>query len=163
MNIDFLELTDQDFPWVKLIYDYYIKNSTATYYTDEISISELKDFIPVGHPKYHAYLVRVDNERVGFCYVGQYKKRQAYHRTAEVSLYLKSDFTGKGIGKEILAFLEKDAKKSGISVLIGIISGDNTNSIKLFERSSYEKCAHYKQVGEKFNTILDVVAYQKIL
>jgi L-amino acid N-acyltransferase YncA len=48
-------------------------------------------------------------------------------------------------------------------VLIGIISGDNINSIILFENCGFEKCGHYKQVGEKFNEILDVVSYQKII
>ena len=59
--------------------------------------------------------------------------------------------------------LEKTAFKHGIKVLIGIISGDNQSSIKLFEKCGFEKCGHYKQVGEKFGKILDVVSYQKIL
>lgn len=59
--------------------------------------------------------------------------------------------------------LEKMAKKTDIKVLIGVISGDNQQSIKLFEKCGFEKCAHFKKVGEKFGKILDVVAYQKIL
>jgi phosphinothricin acetyltransferase len=105
----------------------------------------------------------MDNECCGFCYFSQYKKRQAYDRTAEISLYLKPEYTGRGIGKDVLTYLENVAKQNGISVLIGIISGDNENSIKLFERTGYEKCAHFRQVGEKFNKILDVVSYQKII
>jgi len=62
-----------------------------------------------------------------------------------------------------LEYLEKVAKRNGISVLIGIISGDNENSIRLIENCGYEKCGHFKQIGEKFNKILDVVSYQKII
>lgn len=163
MRLEFVELTETDLELVKEIYDYYIKNSTATYYTEKISIDELKEFIPVHHKKYKSFMIINDNEPCGFCYLSQYKKRQAYDRTAELSLYLKPEYTGKGIGKVVLAYLEKVAKNSGISVLIGIISGDNGNSIKLFEMNGYEKCAHYRQIGEKFNKILDVVSYQKIL
>lgn len=163
MRLEFVELTETDLELVKEIYDYYIKNSTATYYTEKISIDELKEFIPFHHKKYKSFMIINDNEPCGFCYLSQYKKRQAYDRTAELSLYLKPEYTGKGIGKVVLAYLEKVAKNSGISVLIGIISGDNGNSIKLFEMNGYEKCAHYKQIGEKFNKILDVVSYQKIL
>lgn len=53
------------------------------------------------------------------------------------------------------------AKKSGLKNLIGIISGDNGGSIALFEKSGFEKCEHFKNIGEKFNKILDVVAFQK--
>jgi L-amino acid N-acyltransferase YncA len=163
MNIEFAELTEADLEFVREIYNFYIENSTATYYTEKISVDELKEFIPVQHIKYKSLLINIDNEPIGFCYISQYKKRQAYDRTAELSLYLKPGYTGRGIGKVALAYLEKKARDNGISVLIGIISGDNENSIKLFEKNGYEKCAHYKQVGEKFNKILDVVSYQKLL
>lgn len=163
MIIEFADLTAPDLELVKEIYDYYIEHSTATYYTEKISINELREFIPVHHKKYKSFLIKIDNEPYGFCYISQYKKRQAYDRTAELSLYLKPEYTGRGIGKVALEYLEKVAKNNGISVLIGIISGDNESSIKLFEKSGYEKCAHYKQIGEKFNKVLDVVSFQKIL
>jgi L-amino acid N-acyltransferase YncA len=47
--------------------------------------------------------------------------------------------------------------------LLAVISADNLNSIKLFERCGYENCGHLKQIGEKFNQLLDVVFYQKII
>jgi len=163
MKVEFVDLIESDFEIIKDIYDYYIENSTATYYTEKITIEELKEFIPYQDNKYKSYLIKVENECCGFCYISQYKKRQAYDRTAEISLYLKKEFTGKGIGNLVLPFLEEVSKKNGISVLIGIISGDNVNSIKLFERNSYEKCGHLKQIGKKFNKILDIVLYQKII
>jgi L-amino acid N-acyltransferase YncA len=162
-DVKFVDITEDDFVFIKDIYDFYIQNTTSTYYTEKISIAELKEFIPYGNEKYKSFLIIYKNESCGFCYLSQYKKREAYSRTAEVSLYLKPEFTGLGIGKIALDYLEKVAKQNGISVLIGIISGDNINSIKLFENYGFEKCGHYKQVGEKFNKILDVVSYQKIL
>jgi len=163
MNIQYSEIRESDFEFVKGIYDYYILNTTSTYFTDKISIDELKRFIPLNHEKYKSYLIKVDDAFCGFCYLAQYNKRQAYDRTAEVSLYIHPEFTGKGIGAFVLNHLEEIALQKNISILIGIISGDNDRSIKLFERCGYEKCAHYKQIGEKFNKLLDVVAYQKMI
>jgi L-amino acid N-acyltransferase YncA len=163
MDITFSEITQADFPIIKEVYDYYIRNSTSTYYTENISVGELKEFIPVDHDRYKSYLIKASNECCGFCYYSQYKKRQAYDRTSEVSIYLKPGFTGKGIGGKSLEFLECAAKRKGIAIMIAIISGDNVHSIKLFENHNYEKCGHLKQVGEKFNKILDVVFYQKFL
>jgi len=162
-NINFVDLTESDFSVVKEIYDYYVEHSTATYYTEEVPESELKSFIPVSHEKYKSFLIYLDDLCCGFCYISQYKKRQAYDRAAEVSVYLKPDCTGKGIGQKALNHLEKAAKEKGISVLIAIISGDNENSLKLFEKCGYEKCGHLKQIGEKFNKILDVLTYQKMV
>lgn len=163
MNVEFIPLQNKDFQIVKDIYDYYILNSTATFHTEKIIIQELKEAIFTDHPVYKSYLIETSGTICGFCYYTWYKKRQAYNRTSEVTIYLKPEFHGKGIGKITLDFLEKDSFKNGIKVLIGIITGENEASIHLFEKAGYEKCAHFKQVGEKFGRILDVVAYQKIV
>ena len=110
MKIEFVDLKEADLELVKEIYDYYIENSTATYYTEKISVDELREFIPVQHKKYKSFLIKVDNELCGFCYISQYKKRQAYDRTAEITIYLKPVFCNKGIGKVALKHLEKKVK-----------------------------------------------------
>lgn len=161
MDIKFKEIDEQDFIEIKKVYDWYILNSTATFHTELIEIDQLKDFIYVAHPLYNSYLVFSGNEIAGYCFLTNYKKRQAYDRTAEITIYLKPEFCGKGIGKHALQFLEKKAVKNNLKNLIAIISGENKESILLFEKLGYEKCAHFKNVGEKFNKILDVVAYQK--
>ncbi|MBP6872514.1 MAG: N-acetyltransferase [Bacteroidales bacterium] len=163
MNIRFTEITEADFAVIKGIYDYYILNSTSTYYTELISIDELKQFIPLNSQRYKSYMIEAGGECCGFCYLSQYKKRQAYDRTAEISLYLKNGYTGRGIGRIALEYLEGIAREKGIHVLLAIISGDNIASIKLFERAGYEKCGHLKQIGEKFHRVLDVLFYQRFL
>jgi len=99
----------------------------------------------------------------GFCFFTRFRVKKAYERTAELGVYFKPEFTGKGLGKEAVNFLEKEAAASGIKVLIASISGENSTSIRLAEKMGYQKCAHYQSVGEKFGRVLDVVEYQKIL
>jgi L-amino acid N-acyltransferase YncA len=128
-----------------------------------LSVQELKDMILIAHPKYKSFLIDYNEEICGYCYISQYKKREAYDRTAEITIYLKPNFTGKGIGREIIRKLETIARENNICVLIGVIAGDNPGSINLFTKCGYEKCAHFKKVGEKFNKLLDVFAFQKII
>ncbi|MEZ5106479.1 MAG: N-acetyltransferase family protein [Draconibacterium sp.] len=161
MNITFKEISENSLPEVKKIYDWYIKNSTATFHTEPIEIDQLKDFIYFNHQLYKSYFIYGNNEIGGYCILTNYKKRQAYDRTAEVTIYLKPEFCGKGLGKRALAYLEEKARENGLKNLIGVITGDNSGSIALFEKSGFEKCAHFKNVGEKFNNVLDVVAFQK--
>lgn len=161
--IEFIPVTENDLPVIKEIYDYYIVHSTATFHSERISIEEMKEFLHLNHMKYPSFLIRGDHETIGYCFLTQYKKRQAYDRTAEVSIYLRPECTGKGIGVIAMNYLEKAAKIGGISVLICTLSGENQASIRLCEKMQYKKVAHLHNIGEKFGKILDVVLYQKEL
>ena len=161
MKLDFKNIQEKDLPLVKEIYDWYIENSTATFHTQPISLDELKELLYFNHHLYHSFLIYADEELAGYCFTTHFKKRQAYNRTAEVTIYLKNGFGGKGIGKKTLHFIEEKAKNNGIKNLLGIITGDNTGSIALFSKCGYFECANFKNVGEKFGKILDVVGYQK--
>jgi L-amino acid N-acyltransferase YncA len=163
MEIDFKGIVATDLNIVKDIYDWYVQNSTATFHTEPISIDELRQFMFVDHPLYKSYLILADEVVAGYCYLTFFKKRQAYERTAEVTIYLKTDYCGKGIGIKALQHLEAAAKGTAIKNLIAIISGDNAGSIRLFTKAGYEQCSRYKNVGEKFGQILDVVSFQKEL
>ena len=78
---------------------------------------------------YKSYLISIDDEIGGYYFLTNYKKRQAYDRTAEMTIYLKPYFCQKGIGKVALDYLEKIAKEKGLKNLIAIISGDNEGRI----------------------------------
>ena len=163
MEIEFKNLTEADFGLVKSIYDYYIAHTTATFHTEPITVEELREAIYVGHERYKSYLVLADGVLAGFCYLAPYKKRQAYYRSSEVTLYLQPDFRGKGLGDKILDAVEKEALAAGIKVLLGVITASNTPSLGLFAKHGFEQCALLKQVGEKFGQVLDVAVVQKII
>lgn len=161
MHISFTPLTPEKLYEVKAIYDWYIKNNTATFHTEPITLEELQEFIFTGHPLYKSFLILADGELAGYCFLTYHKKRPAYNRTAEITIYLKPNFAGKGIGETALQYLVNVAREVGLKNLVGVITGDNLSSIALFEKAGFEKCAHFKNVGEKFGKVLDVVAYQK--
>ena len=161
VEITFKPVQKSDLASVTAIYNYYVENSTATFHLAPIAEQEMEGTLLLGHPLYKSFVVLCSNEIVGFCYLGQFRKKEAYDISAEVTLYIKHDFTGKKIGGEILFFMEKTAKKLGIKNLVGVITSENTGSIKLFERCGYFKCGHLKNIGIKFGRALDVLSFQK--
>jgi L-amino acid N-acyltransferase YncA len=159
--VDFSPVTNADLAAILAIYTHYILNSTATFHSECLSKEDLGEFLFVAHPKYPSYLIRDHDDVIGYCFLTQYKKRQAYDRSAELSIYLKPEFTGKGTGLVALNHLEATAKSTGIHVLVGTICGENLASIRLMEKAGFSRSAHLKNIGEKFGKILDVVVYQK--
>lgn len=163
MEISFESITNDNISEALSIYNWYVLNSTATFHIDAIEADELKKMISIGHSKYQSFVIIADATIIGFCYLSQFRYKEAYDRTAEVTLYLDPNQTKKGIGKKVLLFLEELAKKHQIVNLIGVITEENQNSIKLFEGCGYFKAAHLKKVGVKFGKALDVTWYQKEL
>lgn len=162
-DIKFREMQIEHLPSVLEIYNYYVINTTATFHAHTLTIDEMKELVFFDNPKYRTFVI-VDNGVIcGYVILTQHKKREAYDGTAEVTVYLRHDYVGKGVGSLAVKFIEQYASTKELHVLIAGICGENSKSINLFERNGYMKCAHYKEVGKKFGKLLDVVAYQKIL
>jgi L-amino acid N-acyltransferase YncA len=162
-NLIFKEAEEKDLGTILDIYNFYILTSTASFDVGQITREEFLQRVFIGYEKYKTYSICHSDEIIGYCALTQFRKKKAYDRTAEIGIYLKPEFTGRGIGLEAITFLEQVALDKRIKVLIASISGENKASIKLFQKAGYEECAHYKEIGEKFGRILDVVDYQKIL
>jgi L-amino acid N-acyltransferase YncA len=62
-----------------------------------------------------------------------------------------------------IRYIEKHAKANAFHALLAVLCSENEKSIRLFERNGYNKCAHYRKIGDKFGRFLDIVVCQKIL
>lgn len=164
MKISVQKLNINNCSQATAIYNYYVENTTATYATIPVSEAEFVDYYKIGNEKTVAYRYFADGTEAGFGLLKPYDaKKQAFDKTYEITLYLHKDFCGKGLGKEIVAHLEERAKELGLVTLISIISTENTESCRLFEKCGYELCGHVKKAGIKFERFLGLYFYQKIL
>lgn len=145
------------------IYNYYITNTTATFDFNEIKIGEFKQRIFIDHSRYKTFLIHQNEEFAGFCFLTQYRNKPAYDETAEIGIYLKKEFTGKGIGKEAVGYLENVAIKNSFSVIVASMSGENISSVNLFKSMGYNQCAIYRKIATKFGRKMDIIDFQKIL
>ncbi|MBP7121164.1 MAG: GNAT family N-acetyltransferase, partial [Methanolinea sp.] len=75
--VEFVPVTDGDLDEILDIYNYYIRNSTATFHSGKMSLEELKEFLHISNTRYPSFLIREGDETIGYCFLSQYKKRQA--------------------------------------------------------------------------------------
>jgi L-amino acid N-acyltransferase YncA len=161
--LEYVEATETDLDRMLGLYNHYIENTSVLFDDRPISLEEFSTRVYIKHDMYKTFLILQDNEFYGFCFLTRFRKKRAYDKTAEVGIYLRPDFTRKGLGQEIVTYLEAMARKQGFEVMIASICGENTASLSLFRKLGYEQCAHYKQVAEKFGRKMDLVDFQKIL
>jgi phosphinothricin acetyltransferase len=164
-HLIFREANVDELRFVLDLYNFYILNTTAVSDYEPITLEELEARLSYQTKQYKTFLVCHESEKnvVGFCFLTQFRKNPAYDSTAEIGIYLKPEHTGKKLGQSMIRFLEEYAKQNRIEVIIASISGENSPSIRLFEKMGYEQCAHYKQVSRKFDRRIDLMCYEKIL
>jgi phosphinothricin acetyltransferase len=145
------------------IYNYYILNSTATFHINTISIEEMKDILISTDDRFPSFVIKDSDTICGYCLLAKYSPREAFDVTAEVTLYIKPEYTGCGLGTLSVNFLEDIAKKNNFVSTLSIICGENEASINLFKKCGYTEAGRYKDAGKKFGKLLDLVIYQKML
>lgn len=145
------------------VYRWYVRNSTATFQIAEPSESQMESLLFFDASRYRSFALIEDGCFAGYGIVTRFKPREAFDRTAEVTLYLAPHATGKGYGSLLLAHLEGFARSQGMHSLVALVTGSNVPSLALFERARYAKCAHFHEVGFKFGQTLDLVCFEKLL
>lgn len=163
MPVTFESTTEADVARLLPVYNHYVRTDTATFHTEEIDEATFRALLFPGYPRYDSWTIHTEGVLAGYVILARYKPREAYDGSAEVTLYLDPAYAHRGLGSAALTFVEAVARERAFHNLLAIICGENTASIRLFERHGYSKCAHYHQVGKKFGRWLDVVSYEKLL
>lgn len=163
MSIHLAELTEEDLPFVRDIYNYYTLHTTVVYFIDPVPMEEIREIVPLHDPRYRSFLVRDEQEeRLGFCYFARFKEKPAFGVSVEVTVYLHPDRLHKGAGYEAMRLMEPYIKEGGFTNAMALIDAGNTASIRMFERCGYHCCAEIKDVAEKFGKRLTLMMYQKL-
>ena len=155
----------EDLSTITAIYQHHVLQGTGTFEIEPPSLQDMtsrrEDVLSKGLP----YLVIEENGQVqGFAYCNWFKPRPAYRFSAEDSIYLAPNASGKGWGRLLLAELCRTAEAAGIRKLIAVI-GDSANagSIGVHRSVGFQSVGVVKACGWKFNRWLDIVMMERAL
>lgn len=162
-NISFKKVKKSYYQDIANLFNYYIVNSTAIAFYNKLSVQEIISYFDIENRYTYSFCIYFNSEFCGFCLIKPYSQKQGYKYTYEITVYLKNEYTHKGIGHEAIQFLEDVARKNGVKTIIAGICSENKASIKLFKMNNYTKCGHFKNMVYKFNKMLDNIYYQKLL
>jgi phosphinothricin acetyltransferase len=163
-EIAFVPVGESHVEAIRDIYNYYVEHTTVTFHSELLDNEEMRSILFFKNPRFGSYaIINPEQMVIGYVILGYYKPRQAYDFTAEVTIYLHPAHIGKGIGNKSMNFIEKIAREKQFHALLGVICSENGSSIQLFKKFGYWECAYFKEVGLKYNRLLDVVVYEKIL
>ena len=149
---------------VSEIYNHYIQTSTITFEEEPVSAAEMAArILEIQSLSYPWLVATAANDVLGYAYAGKWKARAAYKHSSEITVYVRPGQERSGVGSALYQQLLPALKASGVRAAIGGVALPNDASVRLHEKFGFEKCAHFREVGFKFNRWIDVAYWQRIL
>jgi L-amino acid N-acyltransferase YncA len=152
----------EDLNRITQIYNEAVQTSVATFDTEPKTLEEQRAWFENHGPKYPVFVAEADGVISGWASLSKWSERQAYSDTAEISLYVKEEFRGRGIGRRLMEAIVDEGERVGLHTVIARIAGGNKVSIHLHESLGFEHIGIMREVGRKFGRLLDVNLMQKI-
>ena len=110
----------------------------------------------------YPYLVYTEEERVrGYAYAHRLAEREAYRWGAELSVYLDSGVTSRGIGGVLYGALIGLLKLQGVRTVYGCVTTPNPRSERLHEKLGFRRIGTLRRAGFKCGAWHDVTWFEK--
>lgn len=152
------------------IYAPYVEKTAVTFEYEVPSLNEFRERINFTLQKYPWILAEQEGKITGYAYSGSFVGRAAYDWSAEVSVYVREDWRGKGTGRKLYAAIEEISRAQNILNLNACIASPvvedeylTRNSIQFYAHMGYTVVGEFHKCGYKFNTWYDMVWMEKIL
>jgi phosphinothricin acetyltransferase len=144
------------------IYNHFVLHTTVTFEEDAVLENDMADRIGNSSDTLPWLVFEVNNAIVGYAHASAWKSRCAYRFSAETSVYLAPEHSGRGIGSALYqALLTRLAETTCHSLLAGIAL-PNDASVALHEKLGFEKVGQFREVGRKFDRWVDVGYWELI-
>ncbi|MFZ4730833.1 MAG: GNAT family N-acetyltransferase [Pseudanabaena sp.] len=154
------------------IYNAAIPSRLATADLEPISVESRRTWLRSHEDRYPVWVITIgdrnfqsdQNEKIiGWLSLQMFYGRPAYHKTAEVSIYIDPMFQGKGIGKKLLSHAIAQCPKLNITKLVGFVFAHNAASRRLFERLGFTEWGFLPEIAELDGIDQSLVIFGKII
>ena len=156
--------TPADAAAIAVIYNYYVVHTIITFEEEKITAREMTKRITENKKAGLPWFVWDENGRVlGYSYASKWKSRCSYRFSVESTVYLEKDATRRGLGTKLYSALIDALRSTRTHAIIGGVALPNAGSAALHEKLGFQKIAHFKEVGRKFDQWIDVGYWELIL
>lgn len=147
-----------DLPYIVEIYNSTIPGRMVTADLTPMTIEDKLPWFNEHNKTDRPLWVAVENGRItAWLSFGSFYGRPAYHGTVELSIYIKEENRGKGLGKILLEKAIAEAPKIGAENLLAFIFAHNEPSLRLFKKFNFEKWAYMPGVAKLDGVYRDLV------
>jgi L-amino acid N-acyltransferase YncA len=102
-----------------------------------------------------------DGRLLGWVALSLVSHRCVYRGIAEVSVYVRNECRGQGLGRALLERLVTDSEAAGLWTLQAHIFPENQASLKLHEKAGFRQVGRRERLGQMHGTWRDVILMER--
>ena len=113
------------------------------------------------HHKHSRFVYTDDNTILGWAALTPVSSRKVYKGVAEVSIYIDTNFLGKGIGSKLMDKVIISSEENGIWTLYASIFPENIATIKLHKRYDFRVIGTREKIAQLDNKWRDTMILER--
>ena len=149
----------------------YVEKTAVNFEYDPPALSAFVEDMRQGMTRYPWLTAETEEGIVGYACAGAFNPRAAYQHVAEVTVYLREDCRGRGLGRQLYQALEALLLRQHVHTVyacIGVPAEDgdpwlSDASPRFHERMGYRTVGRFAGCGYKFGRWYDMVYMEKML
>lgn len=156
-----------DLPAIRGLFNALIPTTTIAWREELASTAEIATWFAEQTDANNPVLVADDGDAVvGYTCWSAFRgspRFPGYRHTAELTIHVRGDQFGRGVGRALMEALLAEAAARDIHVLVAGIDADNVESIAFHAALGFIEVARMPEVGYKFDRWLDLVLMQRMV
>lgn len=153
--------TVADAPAIAAIYGHYVRETCVTFICREPDAAHYEDQIVSG--KYPFLVADEGGEVVGFAYAAAFRPHDAYRWDVELTIYLRPERMGQGIGSRLMSALLEELTRLGYLTAYSCVTVPNEPSVALHKRFGFTELGVFPSTGYKHGQWHSVLWLSKTL
>lgn len=146
--------TQADLPELLDIYNEEVLNGVATLDLTAKTLAERQVWFDAHNKANHPLIVAViDGAVAGYASLSDYREKEAYRTTVELSIYVARAFRRQGVATTLMsAIIDMARQDKDTHLVVSVITSGNEASHKLHDKFGFTFCGTIPEAGMKFGS-----------
>lgn len=153
--------TTGDLESILYIYNQGIEDRIATLEEDQKTKEYMAEWFTNHTERFAIIVVENEEEILGWASLNPYSNRCAYAGVADLSIYIRRDYRGKGVGSVLLKEIELIAVRNNFNKIILFTFPFNDLGQRLYRKNNYREVGILKNQGKLDGQFVDVMIMEK--
>lgn len=156
---------EEDIPALLEIYNYEVVHGVATLDLNPRTLPEWQEWFREHQTEDHFILTaEIGGVPAGYASLSEYRSKEAYRSTAELSVYVGDGFRRQGAASALIGEILRIARERGrLHSVVSVITAGNEASERLHAKFGFRACGTLHQVGFKHGKYQDIDNFELIL